>query len=259
MKIWEIPIRAVLKVLKNLPIIKNINVPILMGPLKGYKIGIQEMNSYILGNYEEETIKLIEKLQLSEIVALDIGAHIGYFSMLLSKKHNAKVFAFEPMPYNVKKIKHYFVMNKVENVKILEMALSNQKGQLVFSNLDSSDVGNTYVSNSPIFELSKNNIIVESNSLDNLLKENIISKPNVLKVDVEGAELDVLKGAYYLLKTHRPIIFLSTHDIHVKNITQDCCTFLESLNYKYELLITHKVGLYDFFAYPKEFSHVYNN
>lgn len=259
MNVLEIPIRVVLKVLKFLPIIKTVNVPILKGSLRGYKISIQEMNSYILGNYEIETIRLIEKLELSDIVALDIGAHIGYFSMLLERKHKAKVYAFEPMPYNVKKIKHYFELNKVKNVKIFEMALSNQIGELVFSNLEYSDVGNTYVNNSPIFESSRNNIKVKTNTLDNLLSENTISNPNILKIDVEGAELDVLKGAYNLLKTCKPIIFLSTHDIHVVDITKDCFEYLDALDYKLKLLITHKKGLYDFIAYPVELSHVYDN
>jgi hypothetical protein len=69
--------------------------------------------------------------------------------------------------------------------------------------------------------------------MHDLLEKRAIRPPNVIKIDVEGAEVDVLKGAQNLLAQHRPVLLLATHgpDVH-----RDSCAFLQSIGYRLESL-----------------------
>ena len=115
----------------------------------------------------------------------DIGANIGIFTILASKIKKARTHAFEPIESTCYYLKKNVLLNKLENrVKIHKIALSDKKGSVMFtSKLDSEN----HVSN--IHDISNSEIQTEK--LDNIIDIN----PILIKIDVEGYELFVLKGA----------------------------------------------------------------
>ena len=207
-------------ILKLVP--KNLILPILQGRLKGKKwvIGSGAFG-YWLGTYELEKQKFFEKVVKKDDVVYDIGANVGFYTLLASELigPNGRVFAFEPLPRNIFYLKKHIKLNKLNNIAIIEAAVSDKKGVLNFSEYESNATG----------RLGKEGQLkVSSVVLDDLLKDGKILPPNVLKIDVEGAEAEVLKGAGDILSKHRPDIFLSIHD---KRDFNDYFDFFKKLGY----------------------------
>ena len=149
----------------------------------------------------------------------DIGANIGLTSLpaarIISK--SGKIVAVEPSPGNVALLKRHITLNENENiVTIIEAAVCDQDGgTITFSLIDDG----LSPCNSLMFSESVNGdapkiskeITVPAISLDGLLAKQGQS-PNLVKIDVEGAELKVLKGATQLLSSQSaPILLLAVH------------------------------------------------
>jgi hypothetical protein len=84
------------------------------------------------------------------------------------------------------------------------------------------------------------------------VEEGTIALPKFIKVDVEGAELDVLKGAVTILKNQSPIIYLETHNVHRPGVDEECRSFLTSLGYRMtDKLITSREGLMSSYIFEK--------
>lgn len=218
---------------------------ILQGRLKGKKwIKGSGINSYWLGTYELNEQKLFEKTIKQGDVVFDIGAHVGFYTILASELigETGKVFAFEPLPRNIFYLERHIKINKCENVKIIKTAVSDKEGIAFLSdNCDSSY--------SRIIEDS--GIEVKTVAIDNLVGSGKLPIPNVIKIDVEGAEFSVLKGASFTIKKYKPAIFLAIHRFTDK-IHKDCCDFLMELGYELRPILGNKIEETDeIFAYKK--------
>ncbi|MCI5058336.1 MAG: FkbM family methyltransferase [Flavobacteriales bacterium] len=213
---------------------KGRTLNILSGPLKGKKWYFKKdsSNQYILGIYEQELIEFSLGLMRKQKnpVVYDIGAHHGYFSLLCSAFDQSTVYAFEPLPSNFDVLQKNLKANHIEG-QLLNIAISDKPGSVEFS-LSPNSFANTYKSESSMIRNGHETIKVQTDSIDNLVFQGQLKPPTYLKVDVEGAELDLLKGAHKTLTVHDPIIQLSTHDCHVPGITDLCLLELEKLGYK---------------------------
>ena len=212
-----------------------------LGPLKGYKwIYNSGYSGYWMGSYESEIIKSFIEAAKSSNVVYDLGAHIGYYTLIASKyiKENGKVYAFEPFPINFEKLAVHKKINLLENVIISNAAVAAIDGELSFSN-NSNDSANTYIENSYMFK-NFNHIQVKAVTLDNLVMSGQYLPPDLIKMDVEGAELDVLNGAVGILKKYHPKIFLSTHNCQNQGIHKKCIEFLTNLQYSFRYFDLHK-------------------
>ena len=209
--------------LKLIP--KSAVIPILQGKLKGKKwIAGSLMHGCWLGNYEYEKRIIFEKLISPGSIVFDIGANVGFYTLVASYLvgKEGKIYAFEPLKRNIAYLKKHLQLNKITNVEIFEVAVTNFTGTANFAETESPAEGH----------LDKNgNIIVPTTSLEEIVRKQNLPYPKFIKIDIEGAELNALKGAKEILIKEHPTIFLSTHgkEIHTK-----CCEFLKSLNYKLE-------------------------
>jgi FkbM family methyltransferase len=204
---------------------KDLIVPILQGRLRAKKWIIGSGNiEMALGSYEYEERILFEKMISRSSVVYDIGAHVGYYTLLASELigETGKVFAFEPSPRNLKYLKTHIEINHCSNVIIIEAAVSNKSGTSFFS--EGSDATTSHLS-------EEGNLKINVVSIDDLLIDNKILAPDYIKIDAEGAELLVLKGAETYLSNYDPKIFLETHSHKVPNVHTDCCNFLKSCGY----------------------------
>lgn len=165
---------------------------------------------YYEADYEPETFRFFhENLKPGDTV-LDIGGHIGLFAVVTAKVvgPGGKVFSFEPTPFTRIVLQQVVDLNQCsETVEVRGEAVSSKRGETVFF-----DTGNVLsVANSLVkTELSKTEIPITLISVDEFAKERNL-KVDCLKIDVEGAEMDVLTGARETFLTMRPVARLGLH------------------------------------------------
>ncbi|HDH31695.1 MAG TPA: FkbM family methyltransferase, partial [Candidatus Wolfebacteria bacterium] len=172
----------------------------------------------------------------------DVGAHVGFYTLLASELvgKTGKVFAFEPLPRNINYLKKHININKCKNITIIENALSNKSGNSFFKINSSSSTGQI---------TNKEGLKIISATIDNLVFKNKLPVPHSLKIDVEGAELSVLRGAINTLKKYYPAIFLSTHS---SEINKHCRNLLSGLGYNLKSISGNSIEkTNEIFAYKK--------
>ena len=154
---------------------------------------------------------------------IDGGANQGIFSLSFSSAvgHDGKVVAVEPFEYCVKNLKHNIHLNKFENIHICQEVLYSESGlskKLDFSN----GVGGASI----VRDFgSLDHLKVKTNTVDNIVK-NFDLNLNFLKLDIEGAEFEALKGSIKTLAKNKPIICLEGDPDNYSKI----CKFLKNLN-----------------------------
>ena len=204
-------------------------IPILKGKLKGKKWLVSAGGKIVrlmFSTYEPEQSHLFEINIKPGHVVFDVGAHAGYYSLLASALvgREGKVFAFEPNPHNYLSLVNHVKINRADNIDVFECAVGNENGYSLFELGSGSGTG--HLSQFGDFR-------VRTIRLDDLVKEKELS-PDFIKIDTEGAELLVLMGAKQLLSEIRPVVFLSTHGDEIHN---QCCVFLQALNYRLKPII----------------------
>jgi len=198
--------------------------------------------------YDSELFDYVQKKNWEGKVIYDIGAHIGYHSLKFSELVGASgsVYAFEPNKVNVERFEKILSINSptFENVRIFDVALSDKEGTTDFFSTENIEGGtstggfvdeadtlwtrDTYI-NKTGFLSSK----VEIKTLDKLIDSKEILKPDLLKIDVEGAEQLVLSGFLKHLPESQPIILIEFHSIYS---AYSCMKILTKHNYKTTLL-----------------------
>ncbi len=178
---------------------------------------------------------ILEQVKGGEI-AVDIGAHKGAYLYWLQKMVGAKgwVFAFEPQPKLSKYLEKMSGRMNYKNVVVENKGISATKGSFQLYLPDKT-------SSSPAATLQKGNInstthksveILTTTLDEYFLKERNI-KPHFLKIDVEGHELEVFKGAEQLLKEAKPKILVECEQRHLQNMQiEEVFQFLLDLDYK---------------------------
>ncbi len=206
---------------------KGMVLPILQGQLRGKKwiVGSGE-HGYWLGSYEIHKRRAFEQVIQPHMVVYDIGANVGFYSILASHLAGSKgkVYAFEPLKRNVEFIRRHAALNQMENIEVFEAAVSDQSGEAYFDLGVSIATGHLSETGSVKVPLLR---------LDDLVATGDILPADVMKVDVEGAEYDALQGAIMLIEEHRPTIFLDTHGRDVHDLT---LKLLTSYGYQFEIL-----------------------
>jgi FkbM family methyltransferase len=238
-----------------LPFFKSSIVTILDGKLKGWKWGLHASDfGCLTGRYEPETQDAFIKNIKPNNTVYDLGANVGYFSLLASALigKNGKVYSFEPIKQNFKLLANHIAINKADNIKVFEFAIADKNKKIVFTNSE-NPFANTYINSSPMFDISPT-IEIEGRSLDSLCFDDKLLPPDFIKMDIEGAEFDALKGAEKLIKQYHPIIYISTHDNHLKGVENLCREFLVQLNYDMLLININEQtpGIKDYIAIYKE-------
>lgn len=154
--------------------------------------------------YEPIETKILLHFASSAKTILDIGANIGWFSILFSKRNpKAVIHAFEPIPTTFKKFSRHLDINKAENITAHQMGLGAKNGLLefYFNPHYSSCASAANLLESPDAETIRSPII----RLDDFVRDNRIV-PDLIKCDVEGAELHVFQGGMQTIAQAKPAI-----------------------------------------------------
>lgn len=203
-------------------------VPVLYGPLRGSKwiVGSAHHASW-LGSFEYEKQRRIASELKPESVFYDVGANAGLYSLLAARIANSgKAYAFEPVPRNIWYLRRHLELNRIHNVEMLELAISDQAGTAFFEEGENRFMGHL---------APEGKLRVRTATLDSLVFEKRLCPPNIIKMDIEGAELLALRGSSQTFQRYRPALFLATHGCEVH---RECCRLLESWRYECRLLGT---------------------
>src|ERR687893_730507 len=174
----------------------------------------------IMTKHEEEIIRQFRPKEGDTVV--DIGAHMGRYTITSSKSvgESGRVIAVEAHPYNFRLLQDNLRLNKLTNVCALNLAVYSKKARLKLY-LPDEDLGYTghhslmtnYLATKYSEEIERRFIEVEADTLDNLLKARGINQVNWIKIDVEGAEYEVLKGAREVLSSENVSLLVEIHNI----------------------------------------------
>lgn len=165
---------------------------------------------YYEADYEPETFRFFRENLREGDTVLDIGGHIGLFAVVTARLvgHEGKVFSFEPTPFTRTVLKEVVDLNHCgDTVEIRGEAVSSKSGATTFFDTgDAISNANSLVRT----ERSKTEIPIQMISVDEFVRDRRLTV-NCLKIDVEGAELDVLLGARETFLTQRPVARLGLH------------------------------------------------
>jgi FkbM family methyltransferase len=166
---------------------------------------------YFFGDLDPKVTWVIRRLLEPGDVALDIGANLGFLSLLMAKivgAHGA-VHAFEPNPVLCRMLEQTFARNQGANVKLHPVALGASTAEMEL-HVPKANFGAASLvrQKSGLAQAHAVRVL----SLDDLVAQESIARPGFVKLDVEGFELDVLKGAQKLFSTCRPTILFESND-----------------------------------------------
>jgi len=179
-----------------------------------------------LGTYESEKQSTLKQFVKTGMTVFDIGANAGFYSLAFSRLVGVEgeVWVFEPSAENADYLLKHVRLNQLHNVNLIQAAVSDKNGIVGFQTTGCHATGH-------ITDTSQ--CWVPTVSLDSLIAENIIPVPDVIKMDVEGAESLVLNGAKDLLKKKKTTLFIA---LHGDNQKQHCAEILRSAGYEIHLL-----------------------
>ena len=183
---------------------------------------------------EPETLDWIDQINQKDSIFYDIGANVGIFTLVASKNKNIKgIYSFEPLFSNFYALSQNIIINKADQVSAFNIALSN-RNEITNLNCHSIDFGaalNGIIDNKNYKgqEFKVNNVIpVQSYCLNFFVDTFKLPKPTHLKIDVDGKELNVVKGVSDLFKTCHEILIEVCEDYHYSEIT----SYIEKYGFK---------------------------
>jgi FkbM family methyltransferase len=212
----------------------------------------------ILNHGGFDTIKIFEKYLNLGDTFIDIGANLGYMSINASKivGPKGKIISFEPDNTIYNLLENNISLNNVENIKLNKIGLSNYNGEASFNIATESGLSRLENKNNNLEGLIlQTKITIKVKTLDSFLSENNFTnlKIKMIKIDVEGHELNILQGAINLLKDSKPIIILEINpgaliqnDLSLTNIVN----FLDPLDYDSFFINSHSADIIKFSRNP---------
>jgi len=185
------------------------------------------------GYYEKELSDLLKKMLRTNDVFIDIGANIGYFSLLSAKiLPSIKVFSFEPVKDLFQKMNENFSLNDSKNIVAISAAVGemNEQRELYLSAPD--NLGMSSFQQPENYSGKKEK--VEVIAFDDWFKTSGLKKISLIKLDIEGSELAALKGMRVVLEEQKPALVV---EINPETLSQfglkplDIYNYLNQLNF----------------------------
>jgi len=186
------------------------------GLLAGQRMRVNWANhkTYVFGTHEPHVMQVMKDLVQPGWTAVDVGAHIGYSTLLLAKCVGPKgrVLAFEPLAQNYKLLEENIRLNGHTNISAENLAVMAQPGSIELRSATPGAmtwVASTHLDPAAAVETQT----VEGVTLDGYVQRHDISRIDFVKMDVEGAEGDVLAGMSTILKRDKPTLLIELHGV----------------------------------------------
>ena len=196
------------------------------GVLRGARLKLDltlNHESYWLHNYEPQMVEAIHDFCKGGMTIYDVGANIGYISLILARIVGAggKVLAFEPLPGNIQRINEHIACNSLHSViKVVPVAVSDREGKEIFLVHYDNKMGKLAGSRgrkTTYFD----RIEVNSLRLDDFIYRDSNPPPHLIKIDVEGGGVKAIPGMQQLLSERRPVVLMELHGPEEKWVAWD--------------------------------------
>jgi FkbM family methyltransferase len=201
------------------------------GPAKGLWLELNPRTgqSYLRGETEVAIQRVLEERLKPGMVFYDLGANIGLFSMLGARLvgPTGKVFSFEPDPETAARLRRNIARNGSKRAVVIQSGVWSTTGKLVFVGADASSPDHG-VGKFVKEQVGENGSLLDCIALDDFIQN--APAPDAIKCDVEGAEVEVFRGAKRILKSHRPWIIC---ELHSESNQHELCRFLGSFGYRF--------------------------
>lgn len=214
--------------------------------------GAQSAIGFVLGTHDLEVQYALARLLTPGMTVFDVGANVGFTAVLAAKcvAPTGRVVCFEPLPENAVQIQHNAGLNGFSFLDVHELALAREDGESAFFVSQASTWGR--LARSGPAPQQSGVIRVPVRSLDSMFNRGEIPKPDLIKMDVEGGEVDVLHGARRMLAATRPVLVVELH--HTYDGVVDA---LAGLEYSLRPLTARPEGVelqgeFQLLAYPNE-------
>jgi FkbM family methyltransferase len=194
------------------------------GPAAGLKfeIALPLDKAIWSGTYERAFAQALARTVEPGDVCYDIGGYRGYMSGVMAAAGASKVLVFEPLPANQQALRRLCGLNPQLPIELVSIAVGNLDGTIQLKAMADSSMAKLANSTFQPEARSVAEIEVRIETIDSLVEQKRIPPPDVIKIDVEGAELEVLKGATDTLRTWHPSVLLEAHSAAL----EDSCTRL---------------------------------
>lgn len=187
-----------------------------------------------LGTYEPLIQHFLQRTIRHGDVFYDVGANAGFFTVLAARLvgQDGKVVAFEPHPINAQSVADQVKVNGFNNVVLINKAVSSERGIVTFC--AGKDLSMGYVG-APV--PGEEVIEVEAITLDDVLEDHL--PPTIVKVDIEGGGVELVRGARTVAEKHRPIWILEVHNHEEETAFKN---LLVPLGYRFESLNSESIA-----------------
>jgi FkbM family methyltransferase len=209
------------KLLKKLFLNRTFRVQ--RGNLRGVKLKLSPLQkgSVFFKNYEPDKQAAFKLFLKPGEVFFDIGANVGLHSYYVHQAvPQARITAFEPLPGNAAYIKETIAVNQFKSIALEQTAVGAHTGQVSFNLSIDNSMGK--------ISASETGTVVQITTLDDYMKTGV-PVPAVIKIDVEGAEADVLKGAAETIAAEQPVLVIELHSPQQDELVG---RFLHERNYR---------------------------
>jgi len=204
------------------------------GDLKGFRMCTEwkRYRGLVYGNWEPEVSTAVKRSVEKGTTALDVGGHIGYYTLLLAKLvgTGGRVFSFEPSPENFEYLEKNVQINGLKCVSVSRKALFSKAGTFTMT---IPDEGTNSGGASIVNNVGSSQLEVETTTMDSFCEGNAV-QPGFIKMDVEGAEYDVLVGGERTIRRSRPKMLIELHHFDGNVDGHPVPTLLESWGYRVE-------------------------
>jgi FkbM family methyltransferase len=200
------------------------------GPAQGLWLELNPRTgqSYLRGDAEARVQKIVEERLHPGMVFYDLGANIGLFSLLAARRvyPSGRVFSFEPDPGAAARLRRNVAKNCFPHVEVVEAGVWSESGSINFvpAGASSPDHGTGRL----VATTDSCGVPVHCVALDDFTRG---KPPDGIKCDVEGAEVEVFRGASKMIETHRPWILC---EMHSHDNERASCELLARLAYRFE-------------------------
>ncbi len=233
--------------------------------ISGFKLRVPfRYIRYFEPEYELNNINFINNYVNPGDVVIDVGAHIGLLSTIIAKKiqQTGRVYSFEPTPSTFHLLNKTIKINHIEKIVIpIKAAVSdtNSKTRFYVTDIEAHN-SNSLVDNKRDYA-KETSVEVDLISIDSFIEQKNIKKINFIKIDAEGAEFSVLKGAKKTIETFHPLIILALHPGSITNFGDSLADIWDYIiNNQYKILLNNneidknyfikQAGLFDVFLIP---------
>ncbi|NRB38004.1 MAG: FkbM family methyltransferase [Pseudomonadales bacterium] len=214
---------------------------------------------YYFGLWEPNLTAFIKKtLTHKDRTFIDVGANVGYFSLLASQLlPHGKVVAIEAFPSIFEKLKKNVRLNNYKNIRMINYAASDTECEIAMHHSidnEGATTGKLHAYSVRPTEFESEPVVVKAKPLHQLLKTSEINNVRLIKIDVEGAEYEVLKGLYPLLnqlpKDAEIIAEITPSVLTQTQISEIICTFDKHGFKPYKISNTYHPEYYMTFKSP---------